>query len=60
MSADTGLLRGYPLYAHKYSQSAKLLWKTSIGRRRQMHSDEVWMHHKFSPKGQTYLTTDYV
>ena len=31
--------------AHKYSQRAKLLWKTSIGRRRPMHNDEVWTHH---------------
>ena len=35
----------HPLgYAHKYSQRAKFLWKTSIGRRRLMYSDEVRMH----------------
>ena len=44
-SADASLLHGHPRYAHKYSQRAQLLWKTVIGRRRPIHSDEVWMHH---------------
>ena len=47
-SDDASLLRGYPRYAHKYAQRAKLLWKTSIGRRQPIHSKEVWMHHKLS------------
>ena len=38
------ILHGYPCYAHKYLQRAKLLRKTSIGRRRLMHSDEVGTH----------------
>ena len=44
-SADACLLRGHPRYAHKYSQRAKLLWKTSIGRRRPMHGNEIWTHN---------------
>ena len=47
-SADASLVPGYPHYAHKNSQRTKLLWKTSIGRRRPMHCDEVWMHQKTS------------
>ena len=44
-SAEASLLRDYPCCAHKYSQHTKLLWKTSIDRRRPMHNKEVWMHH---------------
>ena len=44
VSSDTSLFRGYPRYLHKFSQRVKL-WKTSIDRRRPMHSDKVWMHH---------------
>ena len=43
-SADASLLRSYPHCAHKYTQRAQLLWKTSIGRL-PMHSDEVWMRY---------------
>ena len=32
MCADASLLHDYPRYAHKYSQLANLLWKSSIGR----------------------------
>ena len=38
-SADARLLRGYPRYAGKYWQQAKLLWKTSMCRRRPMPTD---------------------
>ena len=43
----------YLHYPHKYLQRAKLLWKTSIGRRRPMqsdgvvHSDFIDVHRKF-------------
>ena len=43
--SKASLLHGYPHCTHKYSQRAKLLWKTSIGRLQPMHSNEVWMHH---------------
>ena len=48
MSANASLLRGYPRCVQKYSQDSKLLWKTTIGRQRPMHSDEVWMPQKSS------------
>ena len=58
-SANASLLRGYPRCAYKYSQHSKLLWKTSIDRRRLMLSDEVWIHHHgFAVFMETILLCD--
>ena len=43
-SAEASLLRGYLCCAHEYLERGKLLWKTSIGRRRRctaMKSDWI-------------------